>query len=139
MDPSAWDGAAISMGNSTKTWRQSYAPTLKSRTVQGVVDGYSNFTSQVSGGEGGVMCPHTKPRISSALSPLQSPTPAVLPSPSSQRSNTKMAMPFMCLPQPDIGEVDAILVDGLGNGKKRKIESRPMGRQFDWGGEWGGW
>ena len=137
MDPSTWDGAAITMGNSTKTWRQSYAPTLKNRSVQGVVDGYSNFTSQINWG------PHKKPRIpSSSIIPSQSaqhPPPITdlqqeFPPP--QRK--QLIMPFMCLPQPQIGEVDAILV-GERTGKKRKSGSRPLSSNFDWGGEWEGW
>ena len=142
MDPSTWDGAAITMGNSIQTWKQSYAPTLKNRSVQGVVDGYSNFTSQVSGSGGGgdvIGRPHTKPRISSVMA---SPTNSILasdPSPATQRINKHMSMPFMCLPQPEIGEVNAILVDDKRTGVKRKGGSRQLGRNFDWGGEWGGW
>jgi hypothetical protein len=154
MDPSTWDGAAITMGNSTKTWRQSYAPTLKNRSVQGVVDVYSNFTSQVNGGGDRRDNPPIKPRIPSSI-PNQCPPPTtttntttyLLPAPSSQRINNQMMMPFMCLPQPEIGAVEAILVNGNLTGKKRVRQSgsgppglRPgLARNFEWGGEWGGW
>ena len=137
MDPSTWDGAAFTMGNSTKTWKTSYAPTLKNRAVQGVVDGYTNFTSRVNGASDDVMeCQHVKPRIPTTIPP---PITNILTSPLPERSPSQMIIPYMCLPQPEIGKVDAILVDGAKSGKKRKIGSRPICHNFRWGGEWEGW
>jgi len=122
MDPSTWDGAAYTMGNSTKTWRSSYAPTLKNRSIQGAVNGYTNFTSQVSGaGQHGP--PYIKPRLASA-------TNASLALPASQAPSQKM--PCVCLPQPQIGVVNAILVDCPRLSQSQSLEQT-------WGPEWGSW
>lgn len=42
--PRTWDGAAVIMGNSVKTWRQNYAPTLRVRSAREVIALHAEFT-----------------------------------------------------------------------------------------------
>ena len=43
VEPDMWDGAALIMGNSTKTWEKIYNPSRKHRLAQGSVDAHKDY------------------------------------------------------------------------------------------------
>lgn len=44
--PQTWDGAAVIMGNSVKTWKRNYAPTQRIRSARDVIALHAEFTKQ---------------------------------------------------------------------------------------------
>lgn len=44
--PHTWDGAAVIMGNSVKTWVRNYAPTYRARTSRDVIALHAEFTKR---------------------------------------------------------------------------------------------
>ena len=140
MPSSSWDGAAYSMGHTTKQWRASYNPSHRKRAVQEALVAHSSFTHKMN------RTPPSAP--SSSLPPLHSSSLSIRNGEGTSRTFQSMGaedglfeadearpLPFQLHPAPREGQARAVFISSA-PGRKRKHSSSDI---MPWGAEWGSW